>query len=137
MSTVTASWAGDLRFTHSSDSGHSLATAAPADGGDGEPTPSPMELVLHALAGCTGIDVIAILRKMKEPVTGLEVRVEAERADKHPRIFTHLSLTYIIHGEVAEKKVARAIKLSEETYCSVSAMLNDKVKISSNYQILP
>ncbi len=137
MSSVTAEWTGDLRFELSSAGGPKLVAAAPSADGVDAAASSPMELVLHALAGCTGIDVVSILLKMKEPLTGLEVRIDSERAEEYPRVYTHLTITYIVRGAVSERKVARAIGLSESTYCSVSAMLKDRVNITSTYQIVP
>lgn len=137
MSLVKAEWTGGLRFVHRSASGHALVTDASIAAGGNDTAPSPMELVLHALVGCTGVDVINILTKMQQPVTKLTVAVEAERAEEHPRIYTRLHVKYTIHGELDEKKVKRAIGLSEKTYCSVTAMLSPPAQITSSYEILP
>ncbi len=137
MSVVKAEWAGGMRFVHRSASGHALVTDASVASGGNDTAPSPMELILHALVGCTGVDVISILRKMKQPVTKLTVSVDAERADEHPKVYTKLPVKYVVHGDVDERKLKRAIGLSEKIYCSVTAMLAEKAKIDSSYEILP
>jgi len=91
---------------------------------------SPMELVLIALCGCTASDVVGILRKKREPFTGLEVRAKAERADGYPSVYTAIHLTYVIAGRVSQKAMEDAVKLSKDKYCSVSAMLEKTAKIT-------
>jgi putative redox protein len=91
---------------------------------------SPMELVLIALCGCTASDVVGILRKKREPFTGLEVRAAGERADGYPAVYTAIHLTYIVRGAVAKKSMEDAVRLSKEKYCSVSAMLEKTAKIT-------
>ena len=95
-----------------------------------------MELVLHALAGCLGVDLSMMLAKMKQPVTGLEITVEADRAEEHPKIYTDIRLHVKVHGAVSARKLERAINLSQETYCSVSAMLARSAKISHTWEIV-
>ncbi len=98
---------------------------------------TPMELVLVGLAGCTAMDVASILAKKRQPLTNLEVRVEAERADSHPKIFTKIHVEYIAYGDgVDEKALQRAIELSEETYCSAHAMLKKAAEITSSYRVV-
>jgi len=92
-----------------------------------------MELVLHALAGCAGVDVVAILTKMQQPLTGLEIGVTAERAESHPRIYTKIHLEFRVRGAVNERKLQRALELSHEHYCSVAAMLRGTVALSYTY----
>jgi putative redox protein len=91
---------------------------------------SPMELVLLGLCGCTASDVLGILRKKREPFTGLEVRAEAERADGYPAVYTTIHLIYLVRGQVSKKAVEDAVRLSKEKYCSVSAMLEKTAKIT-------
>jgi len=91
---------------------------------------TPMELVLISLCGCTASDVVGILRKKREPFTGLEVRAAAERADGYPAVYTSIHLTYIVHGQVSQKAMEDAVRLSKEKYCSVSAMLEKTAKIT-------
>jgi putative redox protein len=91
---------------------------------------SPMELVLIALCGCTAYDVVSILQKKREPFTGVEVSAQAEKATDPPRVFTDIKLVYRVAGNVARKAVEDAVRLSEEKYCSVAAMLNKTANIS-------
>jgi putative redox protein len=131
--TMTATWAGGLRFVHRSASGHGLVTDAPGADQVDVIAPTPMELVLLGLIGCTGVDVASILQRMREPLEGLEVTATYERAETHPKVYTKIHLTYSLRGGLDEKKVQRAIELSETKYCSVSAMLGTAVDITHAY----
>jgi putative redox protein len=103
---------------------------------EGKPGVSPMELILVGLAGCTGLDVVDILKKKREPLTGLKVIVRGNRAEEFPKVYKEIEITYLIWGDgINPKSVERAIQLSEEKYCSVSAMLSSIAKMSSSYQI--
>ena len=96
-----------------------------------------MELVLIALAGCTAMDVVDVLRKKRQPLVGLDVHVEAMRADEHPRVYTQIELVYHLRGkDLSKDAVARAIELSESKYCSVGAMLGKTAKIKTRYEIV-
>lgn len=97
---------------------------------------TPMELVLIALCGCTASDVIGILRKKREPFTGLEVTAEGDRAEGHPAVYTQIKLKYRVGGKVAHKAMEDAVRLSKEKYCSVSAMLEKSAKISFEIEYL-
>jgi putative redox protein len=90
---------------------------------------SPMELVLIALCGCTASDVVGILRKKREPFTGLEVSAEGDRASEYPQVYTEIKLKYRVTGKVSHKAMEDAVRLSKEKYCSVSAMLAKSAKI--------
>ena len=94
---------------------------------------TPMELVLIALCGCTASDVVGILKKKREPFTGLEVSAEGERADGYPAVYTEIRLKYRVTGKVSAKAMEDAVRLSKEKYCSVSAMLQKTAKVE--YQI--
>jgi putative redox protein len=96
---------------------------------------TPMELLAAALAGCTGMDVVSILQKMRQPLEGLRVEVHGEKAEEHPKRFISLEVVYYLTGAVDEKKVQRAIELSETRYCSVAATLRPAVSVSSRYVI--
>lgn len=86
--------------------------------------PSPKEMVLAGLAGCTGMDVVSLFRKMRVDFTGLEIRVETDLTEEHPKVFSEISMRYIVSGKNADHdKVEKAIKLSFERYCGVTAML--------------
>jgi putative redox protein len=95
-----------------------------------------MELILCGLAGCIGADVIDILRKKRQDVTALEIRVRGERSESHPRVYTHLELVFLVTGrKVDPEAVRRSIDLSEQKYCSVSAMLRATAQMICRYEI--
>ena len=123
-------WTRNFQFVARSDSGHAVVMdTAFGDGMNSAAT--PMELLLLALSGCSAIDVRSTLERMREPIDSLHVEAEGERAEKHPRVFTRIRLTYRIGGGVDAKKAERAVKLSMERYCSVSAMLDKTAEIST------
>jgi len=97
----------------------------------------PMELLLVGLCGCTGMDVISIMQKKRQPFTGLEVKATAERADEHPKIYTQIHLEFIVTGEGMDPAaVERSIELSQTKYCPASAMLGEAAEITTSYQIV-
>lgn len=132
---MTATWTGGMRFVYKSATGHGLVTDAPVEGGGDGTAVTPMELILLGLIGCTGVDVASILERMREPLEDLEVTATYERAETHPKVYTKIHLTYSLKGELDEKKVRRAIDLSENKYCSVSTMLRHTADITHEYVI--
>ena len=132
---MTATWDGGLRFVHHSASGHELITDGPVASGGQDAAPSPMELILLGVIGCTGVDVATILTRMKEPLAGLTVSAEFERADEYPRVYTKIHLLYRLRGPLNEKKVRRAIELSETKYCSATVMVGKTAEITHEYRI--
>ncbi len=132
---MTATWDGGLRFVHHSASGHELITDGPVASGGQDAAPSPMELILLGVIGCTGVDVANILTRMKEPLAGLTVSAEFERADEYPRVYTKIHLVYRLRGPLNEKKVRRAIELSETKYCSATVMVGKTAEITHEYRI--
>lgn len=125
MTEANAIWKHDQEFQSVATSGHGIVVD-----GDKKAGNSPMELVLIALCGCTGYDVVSILGKKREAFTSLEVRAEAERAASSPMVYTEIRLIYRVGGKVSHKAVEDAVRLSEDKYCSVAAMLNKTAKIS-------
>jgi putative redox protein len=122
---ATVKWSGKMQFTGTGNGGHSVLLD-----GDNKAGNSPMELVLIALCGCTAFDVVSILQKKREPFTAVEVSAQAEKAPDPPRVFTEIKLLYRVGGNVARKAVEDAVRLSEEKYCSVAAMLNKTARIT-------
>ena len=121
-----------LRFDVTATSGHSITLSS----GEQNAGPSPMEMLLAALAGCTGIGVIGILRKMRQDVIDYQVRVHGERSGDYPQIFTHITVEHIVTGRgVRAEAVQRAIDLDIEHYCSVHAMLSKAATIVHTFQI--
>jgi len=126
MINATAIWTDQDRFIGSATSGHAIVM----DAGKEKTANSPMELVLIALCGCTASDVVGILRKKREAFTGLEVLAEGDRANGYPAVYTNIRLTYRVRGQVSQKAMEDAVRLSKEKYCSVSAMLANGAEIS-------
>lgn len=124
MIQANVKWMQQTQFDGQAGSGHSITVD-----GDSKVGNSPMELVLIALCGCTAYDVVTILQKKREPLTGVEVSAKAEKAPTPPSVFTEIKLTYRVAGNVSRKAVEDAVRLSEEKYCSVAAMLNKTAKI--------
>ncbi len=107
------------------------------DDKDGASGPKPIELVAAALAGCTAFDVITILRKKRQEVTGYEVFVEAEQAQQAPMVFTEVRIKHVITGhEIDAAAIEDAIRLSEEKYCSVGNMVNKTATFRTSYEIV-
>ena len=127
-----------MQFVGSAESGHAvLLDAAPEVGGT-DTALRPMELILVSLGGCTGMDVVSILRKMRVEWERFEIQVVAERAPEHPKVFTKIHLIYRIWGDdIPEDKLKKAIDLSQERYCPVTAMLNKIAEITYRYEINP
>ena len=99
--------------------------------------PSPMELLLLALGSCTGVDVISILRKKRQSVTGYRVEVRGQRREEHPRSYKRMEVHHIVTGRsISERSVAQAIELSEQKYCSVAATLRPTAEIVSSFEII-
>jgi putative redox protein len=128
-------WKNGLAFEGIGGSGRtvSLDTIAEEGGGTGF---SPMELALVSLAGCTAMDVISILKKKRQDVAGFEVRAHGLRTDDHPRVFTDITLEYVVRGHsVDPKAIERAIELSETKYCSVAGMLKKAANITTTFRV--
>jgi putative redox protein len=121
------------QFVAMTRTGHSIVV----DGSDGKAGPTPVELALLATGACTAMDVISILRKKRQTVTGYEVELAAERRDEHPRTFTRVTIKHKLRGKIDRQAVERAIYLSETKYCSVGAMIAKSAKIESTFEIVP
>ncbi len=125
-------------FAVKGDSGHWIVMDVAESAGGMDAGPRPKELVLFALAGCTGVDVVNILRKKRVPLQGFEMRLSGDEADENPKKFTDIHVEYIFRGDgINPADVERAIELSTTTYCSVSAMLKPSVRITHSYTIEP
>ena len=129
-------WHQGLTFTGTADTGFSVPLGAEPKVGGANDGLRPMELMIMSLAGCTAMDVISILRKKRQDVTAFEVRVHAERADEHPRVFTSAVIEYELTGHgVQESAVKRAIELSAVRYCPAQGMLAKLIPIRLDYTI--
>jgi putative redox protein len=134
---ISIEWRGGMSFVGHNPSGGTVEMGVPGEGNAGSSPVSPMELMLIGLAGCTAMDVVSILEKKRQPPQAFTVRVRGLRADDHPRVYTAIEVEYILWGEdVQPEAVEQAIRLSEEKYCSVGAMLGKTARIHSSYRIL-
>lgn len=119
-----------------SGSGHSIVIDGSPDIGGRDVGMRPMELMLLSVGGCSGMDVLHILRKARQDVTDCAVEIRAQRADDHPKVFTDIHLHFVVTGrDLADKQVARAVSLSAEKYCSASKMLQASATITHDYAI--
>ena len=131
---ATIHFAGNDFFVGITPSGHALTIETDSQRGSAA---SPLELLLLALGGCTGVDVIAILKKKRQHVTDYRIEVHGDRRAEFPRAYTKLYVKHIVTGRgVSEQAVARAIELSDQTYCSVAATLRGATEVVTSYEII-
>jgi len=135
-SVVKVKWIDGMRFVATDSMGHSIVMdASKQAGGEGSGF-SPLQLVLAALGGCTGIDVVDIMRKQRQQVDNLVIVVSGERVKEYPRVYSDIHVEYRVRGkDIKEKAIKRAIQLSEDKYCSVGAMLKAKAKVTTSYTV--
>lgn len=135
--TVRARLESGMRFDVETDSGHHVILDAAERNGGQNSGPQPMEMLLVALAGCAGMDILAILRKKRQDITGYELRVHGLRAEEHPKVFLDITLEHIFTGhDIRPEAVERAIELTEERYCGASAMLGRTATIGHTFSII-
>jgi len=132
MVQASVNWTDGERFVGMASSGHALVIDADRKRNTGT---GPMELVLVGLCACTATDVVSILRKKREPFAAVEVHAEAERATEPPTVYKTIKLVYRVRGKVTRKAVEDAVRLSEEKYCSVAAMLKKTAKITYEIEL--
>ena len=132
MVEAKVNWIDGERFVGNATSGHAIVIDSDRKRNTAA---GPMELVLVALCACTATDVVSILTKKREPFKGVEVHAEAERAQTPPTVYTRIKLIYTVSGTVSRKAVEDAVRLSEEKYCSVSAMLKCTAQISTEVRL--
>lgn len=132
-----AKWVEGMAFLGEAGSGHAVVMDGAPEYGGRNIGIRPMEMLLIGLAGCTGFDVVQILKKGREVVTGCEVEVEAERATEDPKVFTKIHLAYRISGRgLSQAKAERAVTLSKEKYCSASIMLGATAQMSTSLVVI-
>jgi len=134
MQTGTVKWIGEEKFVAASPSGHAIPLDSDRQSNS---APGPMELLLLALGACTATDIVIILKKKRQKLEALEVLCSGERAADPPQVWTKLELVYRLRGQLDHAAVKQAIQLSEEKYCSVSAMLKKTATITWRFEILP
>ena len=133
---LSVNWVDGMLMVGKSHSGHSITMDGPTDIGGENLGVRPMEMLLLGVAGCTMIDVVTTLKKMRQNLTHCETKISAERADEHPKVFTDIHIHFIVKGkDLDSKKVDKAIKLSAEKYCSASIMLGKTAKITHDFEV--
>ena len=134
---VSVNWVDAMQFVANDERNHSIVLDANPELGGNQSGPTPGKLLLMAVAGCTAMDVISILKKSRQKVTGLTVKTRGIQNEVHPQYYKEIYLRYIVKGKDLERsRVERAIQLSEEKYCVVSQTVNGKAKIFVEYQIV-
>jgi len=133
----TVRWGDGMTFVAETGSNHLVTMDGAPDGGGRNLAPRPMEMVLVGTGGCTAYDVVAILKKSGQPVTGCEVKLSAERAPTDPKVFTRIHMHFVVRGKGLKRNIVEhAIRLSHEKYCSASIMLAKTAEITRDFEIL-
>lgn len=135
--TATVTLREGMAFDAVASSGHSVALNAGGLEGESEQGFRPLEMLLVGLGGCTGMDVISILRKMRQEVTGYDVKVEGIRVDEHPKVYSDIVVEHTLKGRgISEQMVRKAVDLSANRYCPASAMLSMAANVVHRYRIV-
>ena len=135
--TVRATLETGMRFDVETGSGHHILLDAAGHNGGQNTGPQPMEILLVGLAGCAGMDIIAILRKKRQDITAYEIRIHGERTEEYPRVFVEITIEHIFTGHAVQPAaVERAIQLTEERYCGASAILGKTAKLTHTFCII-
>jgi len=133
----TIKWVDGMSFMAETGSGHLVTMDGAPEGGGRDLAPRPMELMLAGAGGCTAYDVVLILKRGRQEVTGCQVKLEAERAETDPKVFTRIRFIYTVTGRnLKPETVERAIHLSAEKYCSASIMLGKTAEIIHEWKIV-
>jgi putative redox protein len=130
-------WLDHMSFVGESDSGHSVVMDGAPEAGGRNLGVRPMEMLLLGLGGCTAFDVVSILQKSRQKMVACEVEIEAERAEEIPKVFTKIHVHFIVSGkDLDESKVAKAVALSADKYCSASRMLEKAATITHDFEVV-
>ena len=133
---LSVNWVDGMLMVGKSHSGHSITMDGPTEIGGENLGVRPMEMLLLGVAGCTMIDVVTTLKKMRQDLSHCETKISAERANEHPKVFTDIHIHFIVKGKnLDSKKVDKAITLSAEKYCSASIMLGKTAKITHDFEV--
>jgi putative redox protein len=134
---LSVNWVDGMLMVGKSHSGHSITMDGPIEIGGENLGIRPMEMLLLGVAGCTMIDVVTTLKKMRQNLTHCETKISAERADEHPKVFTDIHIHFIVQGkDLDSKKVDKAITLSAKKYCSASIMLGKTANITHDFEVI-
>jgi len=130
-------WVENAAFVAEAGSGHAIVVDGPADIGGRNLGVRPMELMLMSVGSCSAVDIVHILKKGRQPVSNVEVKVSGTRAETDPKVFTSIHLHFIVSGKgLSENQVKRAVELSAEKYCSASIMLQKACPVTHGYELV-
>ena len=134
---ASVKWVDGMHMVGESGSGHAVVMDGPVEFGGKDLGIRPMEMLLLGVAGCTTVDVVGTLEKMREKLSDCQAQVSAVRSDEYPKVFTKIHIHFIIKGEqINHSKVEKAIKLSAEKYCSASIMLGKTASVTHDFEII-
>ena len=137
MIEAKATYVDGLQFVGEAASGHAIVMDGDKEVGGRNTGARPMELLLIGLGGCSGMDVVSILKKKKQEINGVEIKVKGEKAENYPKKFTDIDIEFIVRGRnVSDDAVKRAVELSMEKYCSVKATLEGSAKVTWSHKII-
>ncbi len=137
MPKATVKYTDGMQFVGETGSGHAIVMDADAEFGGANTGMRPMELLLIGVGGCSGMDIVSVLKKKKQKLTGLEVHVDGKKAEDHPQKYIDINIEYRVRGRgLSEEAVKKAVDLSMEKYCSVKATLEGSAKITFSYTIV-
>jgi putative redox protein len=135
--TANVRWAGKMTFIGRAGTNHLVPMDTTAEFDGDSAATKPLELLLIALGGCTGMDIVPLLKKMRQDVTAIDFNITSERTEEHPRVYTRIDIEYVVTGrQLEEDKVKRAIELSQEKYCSVSAILKKACPVNYTWRVV-
>lgn len=135
---VSVKWIDGVSFIGESETGHAVVMDGAPENGGRNIGMRPMEMLLIGMGGCTSFDVVAILKKARQPIVACVAEIKAARADEIPKVFTKIHVHFVVTGDnLNETQVERAVKLSAEKYCSASIMLSKSVEITHDFEIRP
>ncbi len=134
---TTVRWINGMMMVGESASGHAIVMDGPEELGGKNLGVRPMEMLLLGMGGCTTVDVVSTLKKMRENVQDCRVEISAKRADEHPKVFTAIHLHFIVEGDnLNDKKITKAVSLSADKYCSASIMLAKTATVTHDFEVI-
>jgi putative redox protein len=135
MTTANITWVEDMQFVAKGDSGHAIVMDSSEEVGGHDTGARPMEVLLMGILGCTAMDVISILKKKRQPITGLKIFATGDRNAEHPKYYTKIHLEYVASGDVDLEALDRSAQLSEDKYCSAIATVRGKAEITRSCRV--
>lgn len=137
MEETKVKWIADAAFIGTASSGHTILMDGPPEGGGNNWGVRPMEMLILGMGACSAYDVVSILKKSRQKIINCEAKISYQRSDNHPKVFTHIHIHFVVSGyDLQEKKIARAIKLSAEQYCSASIMLAAVAQVTHDFELI-